>query len=295
MVSILNWTKNQIKFAHDIFKLEDQAANLLSFFVGATLAYGSLPPFSIQLIYGIVAVSFCLLGTNLINQIADIEIDRINKPHRPLTSGKMSIKTATIITWLLYTGAVVASILASSMMLILTSIYIFLGVGYSLRPLRFKDKFFISNLTIAIWYNFINFLIGWVVFKPAQTAPYALLFLLFFYDIIAINSKDYPDVEGDRQYGAKTLPVLIGIEKALRLDLIIQVGVQASFILLALNGNIPQYMAIMGGFLLLSTAIMFYYVEKTREYMNFYYMAFAMHVVMRIAVVVLFFLGHLKF
>jgi 4-hydroxybenzoate polyprenyltransferase len=149
-------------------------------------------------------------------------------------------------------------------------------------------------LTIAIWYNFINFLIGWVVFKPAQTAPYALLFLLFFYDIIAINSKDYPDVEGDRQYGAKTLPVLIGIEKALRLDLIIQVGVQASFILLALNGNIPQYMAIMGGFLLLSTSIMFYYVEKTREYMNFYYMAFAMHVVMRIAVVVLFFLGHLK-
>ena len=44
-------------------------------------------------------------ASNALNQIYDLEIDRINKPQRPLTSGRLSIREAWIFTWIAYAVA----------------------------------------------------------------------------------------------------------------------------------------------------------------------------------------------
>jgi 4-hydroxybenzoate polyprenyltransferase len=289
MVSILKWTREQIQFAHDLFKLEDQVANVLSFAVGAIVASGGIVPINLSLVCGFVAVVGALLGTNLINHVADVVIDRINKPHRPIPSGKLKAKTAVILTGVLYFISLFAAAMVSLEMIGLTVIYIFLGAAYSLRPFRFKEKLVLSNLSIAIWYNFVNFLIGWVVFRPVLEAPYALLTLLFLYDMIAINSKDYPDVEGDKKHGAKTLPVILGIDRALRLDLIMHSIIQIAFIILGALGMVEKYISVIAAIMLAVTIYIHYDAHRHKNYMKFYYISFGMHIIIRLLVLILFF------
>ena len=46
-------------------------------------------------------------ANNALNQIYDLEIDRVNKPQRPLTSGRLSIRDAWTFTWAMYVLALV--------------------------------------------------------------------------------------------------------------------------------------------------------------------------------------------
>jgi len=283
--------EDTVMLAHGMFKLEDQAANALSFFLGALLAFGAIPPFSMALFSAFVAVFCSLLGANLLNQITDIEIDRINKPHRPLPSGKISERTAAIATAALYAISLVAAAAVSVPALALTAVYLLMGLGYSLRPLRFKERFILSNVSIAICYNFVNFLMGWAVFRPLGAAPFPLLVLFFAYDVIAINAKDYFDVEGDRLHNSMTLPVLLGREKALEINWICHVAVLAVFIALGVFGALPAYIPILGALMLLGTGAIFLDVRENSDYLRFYHLSFSMHIVARLIILAMFFYG----
>ena len=56
---------------------------------------------------GSLCASFLNAASNAINQIYDLEIDRINKPSRPLVTGELSIAQAWRFTWLMYALAIV--------------------------------------------------------------------------------------------------------------------------------------------------------------------------------------------
>ncbi len=288
---MLKWSKEKLVFAHDLFKLEDQVANILSFFVGAILAFGGIPDLSVNLLYGLVAVAGALLGINLFNQITDIEIDRINKPHRPLPNGKVSTQTALNIVIFLFLVSLLSAYIFSIVLFGLTLAYLILGTAYSLKPFRLKERFLLSNFSIAIWYNFLNFLMGWVVFRPLLDAPFALLTLWFIYDFIAINSKDYFDINGDGQFGVKTLPVLFGVDKALKIDYFSQVLTQLVFAVLVFTGFLPFYILAFNVVTLAVTSWLFLHVCKTHNFMRFYNLSFGMHIIFRILILILFFSG----
>jgi geranylgeranylglycerol-phosphate geranylgeranyltransferase len=289
-----SWIEDKVVLAHDMFKLEDQAANVLSFVLGALLATGSIPPFSVSFLCAFVAVFCSLLGVNLLNQITDIEIDRINKPHRPLPSGKISKKAAIIITAILYAIAGVAAAVVSVPAFALTAVYLIMGLLYSLPPARLKERFILSNISIAICYNFVNFLMGWVVFKPLGAAPLPLLALLFAYDVIAINAKDYFDVEGDRLHNARTLPVLLGTKKALDVDEISNLAILSVFIALGFSGVIPIYISVLGILMLIGTGIIFQDVKKNSDFLRFYHLSFSMHIIARLIILAMFFSGFVR-
>ncbi|VVC04019.1 Digeranylgeranylglyceryl phosphate synthase [Candidatus Bilamarchaeum dharawalense] len=289
MDSMLGWLKHKITFLHHLFKLEDQLANGLSFFVGIILAFGGIPPLSMNLLYGFLAVSGSLLGINLLNQITDIKIDKINKPHRPLPSGKMSENTATILSAILFLGACTFAVLASLQVFYLTIFYIFLGIVYSAEPIRLKERFLFNNLATAIGYNFLNFLIGWVIFQPILQAPFPLLLLLFTYDFIAINSKDYFDLAGDKKFGVKTLVSLLGVDAAMKIDRHAHFLIQLTFILLALLGFLPSYIIAFSVITIVFVFVMFFDLSQNKNFMRFYHMSFGMHIIFRILILVLFF------
>src|SRR5438128_9435227 len=50
---------------------------------------------------GSLCASFLNAASNAINQIYDLEIDRINKPSRPLVTGELTIRQAWGFSWLL--------------------------------------------------------------------------------------------------------------------------------------------------------------------------------------------------
>ncbi|KAH9751422.1 putative homogentisate phytyltransferase 1 [Citrus sinensis] len=176
-----------------------------------------------------VIVPTLLMNTFLtaLNQICDVEIDKINKPYLPLASGDLSRGTAMAIC----IGSAILSftlaIMSGSPPLLSIQILGFLsGCAYSLPLpfLRWKSHTFMAPLCLVIMMGltalpFCMHMQQYVLGRPfVITRP--LIFMVAIMSIFAfVNGllKDLPDVEGDKKFGMNTLCVVLGKEKVLPL------------------------------------------------------------------------------
>nr|UYI00178.1 umbelliferone-6-dimethyl-allyl-transferase [Ficus carica] len=91
---------------------------------------------------GLIAIFFVNAYANGINQVFDIDIDRVNKPYLPLVSGELSLKHV----WLMMSFCVISGLLIFWLCnadLISTALYcfgLFLATSYSAPPFRFKGS-----------------------------------------------------------------------------------------------------------------------------------------------------------
>src|SRR5262249_9038021 len=88
-------------------------APALGFLSGAATAIGAFPPESwrpgliVPPLIGSVMAAVLNAGNNALNQIYDLDIDRTNKPQRPLPAGRLTIRQAWALTALTYAAALV--------------------------------------------------------------------------------------------------------------------------------------------------------------------------------------------
>lgn len=169
----------------------------------------------------------CLCGNVYIvglNQLEDVEIDRINKPHLPLAAGEFSQKIGQLIVAATGILALLLAWLMGPFLLAMVSISLAIGTAYSLPPIRLKRFPFwaavcifsvrgaIVNLGLFLHFNLV--LQGKQIIPPAVWA--LTLFVLVFTFAIAIL-KDIPDIEGDRQYQITTFTIALGKERVFNL------------------------------------------------------------------------------
>ncbi|HKO02906.1 MAG TPA: UbiA family prenyltransferase [Thermoanaerobaculia bacterium] len=184
-------------------------------------------------VLGSLCASFLNAASNAINQIYDLEIDRINKPNRPLCTGELTIKQAWGFTWLLYALAIVptwwvvvfpyttwgqkfaAPRPAHECFFIYIAGMIFTFV-YSAPALgRTKRHAIGANVTIAIPRGCLLKVAGWTMVGSALVAePWFIggIFALFL--VGAASTKDFSDIEGDAAGGCRTLPIRFGVRNA---------------------------------------------------------------------------------
>jgi len=166
-------------------------------------------------------------GCNLyivgLNQIYDIQIDKLNKPHLPLASGEMNRSTARFIITVSALVSVISAYLAGWLMLALVLIVGALGTAYSVPPLKFKKHHFGAAFSITlvrgVLVNILMFLhFQWEIAEtlefPLYMWPLALFMILFSIGIAWL--KDIPDIKGDRNHGIKTLAVNRGSQWVFR-------------------------------------------------------------------------------
>src|SRR5690606_31831193 len=167
---------------------------------------GRMNEFSIWLI----TIIACL-GANIyivgLNQITDIEIDKINKPHLPLASGAYSRKTAIIIIALSVLISIILGIVEGGYLLATLLISILIGSLYSLPPFRLKRfHFWAAFCIIAIRGLVVNLLI-YLHFSDqiqgnAKLPPVIWLLTggIFVFSIVIAWFKDIPDMAGDQKH-----------------------------------------------------------------------------------------------
>lgn len=171
----------------------------------------------------------CLLGNIYIvglNQLEDVAIDRINKPHLPLAAGEFSLGTGWGIVGVAGILSLVWAFFLGGWLLITVGISLALGTAYSLPPLRLKRFPFWAAFCIftvrGVVINLGIFLHFSQVFWGQAFLSFPVwlitLFVLVFTVAIAIF-KDVPDLEGDRQYQITTFTLILGKEKILYLAL----------------------------------------------------------------------------
>src|SRR5690348_2468937 len=162
-------------------------------------------------------------GNNALNQIYDLEIDRVNKPKRPLPSGRLNLTQAWTFTVVTYVLALVLAWLvvpASSsstdhQCFWLVAIAVVCTLIYSMPPLRTKRLGIWANITIAIPRGVLLKVAGWSSVKTiVGVEPWYIGAIFGLFLLGATTTKDFADMEGDRRGGCRTLPIQYGVTRA---------------------------------------------------------------------------------
>jgi 4-hydroxybenzoate polyprenyltransferase len=216
---------------------------LLGIVSGAVCAFGSAHnpdparrltwAVALTVLVGSVCASAMNAASNIVNQIADLEIDRQNKPGRPLVTGEIEMATAWKVAAALYLLAIIptwivvpypyetltdrmraplhlhAAFFIYLLGALATFVYSFPAFG------RTKRHWFGANFTIAVARGGLLKVAGWafvasVVFAEAWAI--GSVFALFL--LGATSTKDFSDMEGDRAHGCITLPIRFGVRRA---------------------------------------------------------------------------------
>lgn len=158
-------------------------------------------------------------ASNALNQIYDLEIDRVNKPLRPLPSGRLSIKDAWIFTIATYAVALVLAWFVAPdgrhecfWIVVVATIATF---AYSCPPLRTKQRGLWANITIAVPRGVLLKVAGWSCVKTMLgVEPWFIGGIFGLFLLGASTTKDFADMEGDARGGCRTLPILYGVRRA---------------------------------------------------------------------------------
>jgi chlorophyll/bacteriochlorophyll a synthase len=200
-------------------------APALGFFSGGLTAIGAAPRevFSASMLapplIGALMAAVLNAGNNALNQIYDFEIDRVNKPRRPLPSGRLGFPQAWMFTAVTYIIALVLAWFVAPdgrhecfWLVVIAVVCTYL---YSVPPFRTKRLGIWANITIAIPRGTLLKVAGWSSAKTIQgLEPWYIGAIFGLFLLGATTTKDFADMEGDRRGGCRTLPIQHGVSRA---------------------------------------------------------------------------------
>jgi len=196
------------------------------------------------LTYVIIVVIAYNGAANAFNDYCDYEIDLINRPNRPLSRGMITSFQALCFAVILFAiGSVIAFQLPFYASLTAVGIAMPLIIIYSIR---IKGTPLLGNIAVAMILG-LTFVFCGLAFN--NLGPMIMPAILAFgLTLVRELIKDIADVEGDNYAGLKTLPLVIGKNKAITVAMI-------KAVLIGLVSLIPYYLNIYGNYYLILLVI----------------------------------------
>ena len=167
----------------------------------------------------VLTITFSAMGLYVINDVFDLEIDKVSHPERSLPQGKVTIRQALIFGILLLIAGPVFALIINPAAGLLVGMITVIGVLYSVPPVRLRKYPVIPSVMIGFMVLF-SFVAG-AAFKVPITGK-ILFGGLVLWAFFALHSpiKDIDQEEGDKVGGVMTLPVLLGNEMALKVTVV---------------------------------------------------------------------------
>lgn len=165
------------------------------------------------------SASLIAAGGNVINDIYDIETDKINRPLRALPSGKISLSAAFNYYLLLTSGGIIISVFIGYLVFTV-AFSVFAGLWFYAKTL--KRLPLAGNFAIALFTGLV-FPYGALAAGDISAGFFPFLFA-FLTTLIREVLKDLEDINGDKATGARTLPILYGEQNG-KLFVRISVGI----------------------------------------------------------------------
>ena len=162
-----------------------------------------------------LAVNVYIVG---VNQLEDVEIDRVNKPFLPLAAGDMTAEQARAVVGGCAGLAVVLALTQGALETVAVLAGLVVGTAYSVPPLRLKRFPVLASLSISgvrsvvvnlgVYAHFsLAFGDGSVSIPPPV---WALTLVTIPFSLAIAILKDVPDAEGDRRFRIMTFTVRLG-------------------------------------------------------------------------------------
>lgn len=270
----------------------------------ATLAAGSILKhvFSYEFMLLLAMALLFAAAANIINDYFDVRADRINKPERLIIDVYIKRRWAMVWNWLFnLAGLAIGLYLGYLVDGVWIPIVAFIAINLLwLYSAYFKRKPFTGNILVAAFIGFVPISVVWVnhLLSPNYSNPDLFLVLAdkhYFFMVVMFTSvmaflmnlirelvKDVIDIKGDLKLGAKTFPIQYGLKKSRQLLLLIFILVMIAgggflyyvmttilAIILTLPAiynpiNMPAFMILLAGSLVLMTVSAFYIFQKHR-------------------------------
>ncbi len=165
--------------------------------------------FNISICLASIAVFLATGAGNVINDYYDYKIDKINRPERPIPSGRISPKTAKIYAFSLFTFSTIIGFIIG---LLSGTIVLFSSILMIVYSKFLKSKCLVGNIAVSFLTG-LCFVFGGIVVNQALLGVY-IMFFAFLMNFAREIIKDIEDVEGDEIEGAKTFPIVYGKKSA---------------------------------------------------------------------------------
>ena len=206
---------------------------ILAFLAGTLILKIDIPSAFLPFLCSILAIFFICSFGNVINDYFDREIDKINRPSRPIPAGKIKEKVALGYAIVLACLGIFFSTLVTLPFLLFACLNTLIAFLYSWKFKRtifgnLLDSYLASACFIAPYFSFS---------LPSLNPSLALLGLIAFFGNYSREVfKDIEDMEGDRKMGASTLPITFGKNfSLLYARILLSIGLFLSFLPLFLS------------------------------------------------------------
>lgn len=192
----------------------------------------------------LVSFSCFLLGNSMyqLNDLFDVGIDAKNERDKPITEGDVSKRDVTLTSAVLGAGALVLLGFTNIETFAIGLFCLILGIGYSVPPIRLKDRLWGKTTTITSIIILSIVISGFSLGKGIYPLSFMALSIGIFVELVA-HSHDIRDMEGDRNDGCKTLPMILGERPTIALAAVgyvtLVIFAMVGFYLLNLNVLLP--------------------------------------------------------
>ena len=174
----------------------------------------------IDLIIGFFTGFFASGAAMLINDVIDLEVDRINKPWKPLPRGIFSVYSIRLLSLIFLLVAISINLIISLYLFLVAFIFSIIAYIYNYMRKYWWSHFLVSISTMA------PFIYG--LFLAGLPYSKTLFTMLFSMVVFLINTarefiKSIGDIEGDLKLGYKTIATVYGVKNASRASLIFSI------------------------------------------------------------------------
>lgn len=185
----------------------------LAVLVGEAIALGGFPSIT-DASFGFLTAFLLLAGTMVLNDIQDVEIDKINSPQRPIPSGRVGVKEAYAVSGVLSTLALLSSAILGLLPFLTALAALALMAYYNTRG---KKTGLLGNAVVS--FNVaLPFLFGGLAVNNLRPLLFIFFLLAFLANMAREVAKGISDIAGDSSKGVRTVAVTFGSRSAARLS-----------------------------------------------------------------------------
>jgi 4-hydroxybenzoate polyprenyltransferase len=171
-------------------------------------------PFSGRMLWITLAATGLSGAVFILNQIFDIESDRINNKVYFLPKGYIKISKAWAMFAALNILSIIISFSVSPTVGLIGLAILILGIVYSMPPFVVKDRPWPGFLTNAFGHGMLVFLLGYCALG-GKLLPGLIKSLPYFLSVAAVYiGTTLADIEGDKRTGKRTLAVIWGMNRS---------------------------------------------------------------------------------
>lgn len=191
----------------------------------ALSAQAGIVPLQTGIVYMVLGGLLAVLlnaASNALNQVCDLKNDRVNKPDRPIPSGRLSsgaaLRACAVLAALALSAAWFIAPGGSRACFVIGCLAALGTWAYSSPPLRLRRFAWPALITVALVRGCLLKVAGWSTLAPVwnDPEPWAIGAVFALFLLGATVSKDFSDIPGDRAAGCRTLPAALGPLRAAR-------------------------------------------------------------------------------